>query len=192
MNRRDALGDGARAGIPKLVLLVMGAVFIGLARLLPPAGQEAQGAAAGAGGGKNDKRQGRGRQIVRARNVCSKAWRSADARDRAGLVTAGAGEYAKSSRPGARFAAHAFPGDGRHGASHHHPDQSSLGTHKYQLLLRGHPLATVKFLQSTHGDGTRQGPARAAGTRNHRAGFRYARDLIPETERKEAERAGYS
>src|SRR5271170_3685931 len=39
-------------GFPKLVLLVMGGVFIGLARLLPPAGQEAQGGLTGAGGGK--------------------------------------------------------------------------------------------------------------------------------------------
>ena len=39
-------------GFPKLVLLVMGGLFMGLARLLPPPGQEAQAAGAAAGGAK--------------------------------------------------------------------------------------------------------------------------------------------
>jgi flagellar biosynthesis protein FlhA len=71
-------------------------------------------------------------------------------------------------------------------------DQSSLGTHKYQLLLRGHPLASGEvFCNQLMAMGLGKGQRALRGRATVEPAFGMPAIWIPETERKEAERAGY-
>jgi flagellar biosynthesis protein FlhA len=73
-------------------------------------------------------------------------------------------------------------------------DQSSLGTHKYQLLLRGHPLASGEVFCNqlmAMGIGPAAGKQQLRGRPTVEPAFGMPALWIPETERKAAERGGY-
>jgi flagellar biosynthesis protein FlhA len=73
-------------------------------------------------------------------------------------------------------------------------DQSSLRTHKYQLLLRGHPLASGEVFCNqlmAMGIGPAAGKQQLRGRPTVEPAFGMPALWIPETERKAAERGGY-
>jgi flagellar biosynthesis protein FlhA len=71
-------------------------------------------------------------------------------------------------------------------------DQSSIGTHKYQLLLRGHPLASGEvFCNQLMAMGLGKGQKALRGRETVEPAFGMPAIWILETERKQAERAGY-
>ena len=71
-------------------------------------------------------------------------------------------------------------------------DQSSLGAHRYQLLLRGHPLTHGEvFCNQLMAMGLGNGRGTLRGRETIEPAFGMPALWIPETSRKEAERAGY-
>ncbi|HEX4140331.1 MAG TPA: flagellar biosynthesis protein FlhA [Candidatus Methylacidiphilales bacterium] len=71
-------------------------------------------------------------------------------------------------------------------------DQSALGAHRYQLLLRGHALAHGEvFCNQLMAMGLGKGQRTLRGRETIEPAFGMPAIWIPETERKEAERSGY-
>jgi len=178
-------------GFPKLVLMLMGGVFFGLSRLLPPPGQEttAGGAAGGlagkAGAGKNGKAPEPATFIPKPGEVLT-------LEIGLGLLPLVQGNMqnlldrvlALRRTLSQEMGAMVPPITIR--------DQSSLGTHKYQLLLRGHPLASGEvFCNQLMAMGLGKGQKALRGRETVEPAFGMPAIWIPETERKQAERAGY-
>jgi flagellar biosynthesis protein FlhA len=181
-------------GFPKLVLLLMGGLFIGLSRMLPQNAQEAAAtAAAGANGAKpplNPK--GAAGKAAEPAQFIPKPGEVLTLEIGLGLLPLVQGNMQNlldrvlalrrtlSQEMGAMIPPITIR------------DQSSLGTHKYQLLLRGHPLASGEVFCNqlmAMGLGKSQRPLRGRPTVEPAFGMPAL--WIPETERKEAERNGY-
>jgi flagellar biosynthesis protein FlhA len=180
-------------GFPKLVLLLMGGVFIGLARLLPAPGQEAQAGLAGGGGGKAplNAKGGAGKPAEPA-SFIPKPGEVLTLEIGLGLLPLVQGNIqnlldrvlALRRTLSQEMGAMVPPITIR--------DQSSLGTHKYQLLLRGHPLAHGEvFCNQLMAMGLGKGQKALRGRETIEPAFGMPAIWIPETERKQAERSGY-
>jgi flagellar biosynthesis protein FlhA len=183
-------------GFPKLVLLFMGLVFIGLSRLLPQNGQEAAtGSAAGGGGnilsGKTGAK-GAGGKANEPASFVPKPGEVLTLEIGLGLLPLVQGNMqnlldrvlALRRTLSQEMGAMVPPITIR--------DQSSLGTHKYQLLLRGHPLAQGEvFCNQLMAMGLGKGQKALRGRETIEPAFGMPAVWIPETERKLAERSGY-
>jgi flagellar biosynthesis protein FlhA len=181
-------------GFPKLVLLVMGALFIGLSRMLPQSIQEAQaGAASGGIGGKTPtSAKGAGGKSSEPATFVPKPGEVLTLEIGLGLLPLVQGNMqnlldrvlALRRTLSQEMGAMVPPITIR--------DQSSLGTHKYQLLLRGHPLAHGEvFCNQLMAMGLGKGQRALRGRETIEPAFGMPAIWIPETERKEAERSGY-
>jgi flagellar biosynthesis protein FlhA len=181
-------------GFPKLVLLVMGGLFIGLSRLLPESAQEAQTGLAGATGGKG-KGSAKGAAAGKGNEPATfipKPGEVLTLEIGLGLLPLVQGNMqnlldrvlALRRTLSQEMGAMVPPITIR--------DQSSLGTHKYQLLLRGHPLAQGEvFCNQLMAMGLGKGQKALRGRATIEPAFGMPAIWIPETERKEAERSGY-
>ena len=180
-------------GFPKFVLLVMGGVFIGLSRMLPQSGQEAQAGSTGGIGGKTPlSTKGTGGKSSEPATFIPKPGEVLTLEIGLGLLPLVQGNIqnlldrvlALRRTLSQEMGAMVPPITIR--------DQSSLGTHKYQLLLRGHPLATGEvFCNQLMAMGLGKGQRALRGRATVEPAFGMPAIWIPETERKEAERAGY-
>jgi len=180
-------------GFPKFVLLVMGGIFIGLARLLPPIGQEAQAGAGASGGAKGAlNAKGAGGKAAEPAQFIPKPGEVLTLEIGLGLLPLVQGNMqnlldrvlALRRTLSQEMGAMVPPITIR--------DQSSIGTHKYQLLLRGHPLATGEvFCNQLMAMGLGKGQKALRGRPTVEPAFGMPAIWIPETERKEAERSGY-
>jgi len=181
-------------GFPKLILLIMGGLFIGLSRLLPNSLQEATagGGSGGAGGKAPLNMKGSGKAAEPATFI-PKPGEVLTLEIGLGLLPLVQGNMqnlldrvlALRKTLSLEMGAMVPPVTIR--------DQSSLGTHKYQLLLRGHPLASGEvFCNQLMAMGLGKGGQKALrGRPTVEPAFGMPAIWIPETERKEAERAGY-
>jgi flagellar biosynthesis protein FlhA len=181
-------------GFPKFVLLIMGGVFIGLARLLPAPGQEAQAAAAGGGvGGKiplNNK-SANGKPAEPATFI-PKPGEVLTLEIGLGLLPLVQGNMQNLLDRVLALRRTLSQEMGMMVPPITIRDQSSLGTHKYQLLLRGHPLASGEvFCNQLMAMGLGKGQKALRGRATIEPAFGMPAIWIPETERKEAERSGY-
>jgi flagellar biosynthesis protein FlhA len=180
-------------GFPKLVLLVMGGLFIGMARLLPPPGQETPGGSTASGGGKTaGSPKGAGGKTSEPATFIPKPGEVLTLEIGLGLLPLVQGNMqnlldrvlALRRTLSQEMGVMVPPITIR--------DQSSLGTHKYQLLLRGHPLAHGEvFCNQLMAMGLGKGQRALRGRETIEPAFGMPAIWIPETERKEAERAGY-
>jgi flagellar biosynthesis protein FlhA len=177
-------------GFPKLVLIVMGGVFVGLARLLPPPGQEAQ--AGGAGGKAPLNAKGGAGKAAEPATFIPKPGEVLTLEIGLGLLPLVQGNMqnlldrvlALRRTLSQEMGVMVPPITIR--------DQSSLGTHKYQLLLRGHPMAHGEvFCNQLMAMGLGKGQRALRGRATVEPAFGMPAIWIPETERKDAERAGY-
>ena len=180
-------------GFPKFVLLIMGGLFIGLSRLLP----EGEAAVVGGGtsqtiGGKKvDPKNGKANEPAQ---FIPKPGEVLTLEIGLGLLPLVQGNMQNlldrvlalrrtlSQEMGAMIPPITIR------------DQSSLGTHKYQLLLRGHPLASGEvFCNQLMAMGLGKGGAKnqLRGRPTVEPAFGMPAIWIPETERKAAERGGY-
>jgi flagellar biosynthesis protein FlhA len=179
-------------GFPKLVLLVMGGLFVGLSRMLPPSAQEAQAAgSAGTIGGKAVAAKG-GAKANEPATFIPKPGEVLTLEIGLGLLPLVQGNMqnlldrvlALRRTLSQEMGAMVPPITIR--------DQSSLGTHKYQLLLRGHPLAQGEvFCNQLMAMGLNKGQKALRGRETVEPAFGMPAIWIPETERKSAERLGY-
>jgi flagellar biosynthesis protein FlhA len=181
-------------GFPKLVLLLMGGLFVGLSRFLPQNGQEATAAGGVAGGlaGKAAAGGKGGGKAAEPANFIPKPGEVLTLEIGLGLLPLVQGNMqnlldrvlALRRTLSQEMGAMVPPITIR--------DQSSLGTHKYQLLLRGHPLAHGEvFCNQLMAMGLGKGQKALRGRETIEPAFGMPAIWIPETERKEAERSGY-
>jgi flagellar biosynthesis protein FlhA len=181
-------------GFPKLVLLLMGGLFVGLSRFLPQNGQEATAAGGVAGGlaGKAASGGKGGGKAAEPANFVPKPGEVLTLEIGLGLLPLVQGNMqnlldrvlALRRTLSQEMGAMVPPITIR--------DQSSLGTHKYQLLLRGHPLAHGEvFCNQLMAMGLGKGQKALRGRETIEPAFGMPAIWIPETERKEAERSGY-
>jgi flagellar biosynthesis protein FlhA len=181
-------------GFPKFVLFLMGSVFIGLSRLLPASTQEAkEGGTAGLAGGKTGTTaKGAGGKANEPAQFIPKPGEVLTLEIGLGLLPLVQGNMQNlldrvltlrrtlSQEMGAMVPPITIR------------DQSSLGTHKYQLLLRGHPLASGEvFCNQLMAMGLGKGQKALRGRPTVEPAFGMPAIWIPETERKDAERNGY-
>jgi flagellar biosynthesis protein FlhA len=180
-------------GFPKLVLLIMGGLFIGLSRMLPQSSQSAQ--AEGGGGLAGKAATAAGKNAAGKNEPASfipKPGEVLTLEIGLGLLPLVQGNMQNlldrvlalrrtlSQEMGAMIPPITIR------------DQSSLGTHKYQLLLRGHPLAQGEvFCNQLMAMGLGKGQRALRGRETVEPAFGMPAIWIPETERKEAERSGY-
>jgi flagellar biosynthesis protein FlhA len=178
-------------GFPKLVLLVMGAVFCGVARLLPhPEEKTAAGGVNAAG--KVAAAAGKDGKPGEPATFIPKPGEVLTLEIGLGLLPLVQGNMQNlldrvlalrrtlSQEMGVTIPPITIR------------DQSSLGTHKYQLLLRGHPLTHGEvFCNQLMAMGVGNGRATIRGRETIEPAFGMPALWIPETSRKEAERAGY-
>jgi flagellar biosynthesis protein FlhA len=181
-------------GFPKLVLLLMGGLFIGLSRFLPQNAQEAAATAGGAAGGLAGKAAAgaKGGKAAEPATFIPKPGEVLTLEIGLGLLPLVQGNMqnlldrvlALRRTLSQEMGVMVPPITIR--------DQSSLGTHKYQLLLRGHPLAHGEvFCNQLMAMGMGKGQRAIRGRETIEPAFGMPAVWIPETERKEAERAGY-
>jgi flagellar biosynthesis protein FlhA len=181
-------------GFPKFVLLLMGGLFVGLSRLLPKQGEIAT---AGAGnsqtiGGK--KVEAKGGKNNEPAQFIPKPGEILTLEIGLGLLPLVQGNMQNLLDRVLALRRTLSQEMGVAVPSIVIRDQSSLGTHKYQLLLRGHPLASGEvFCNQLMAMGLNK-----AGAKNQLRGrptvepaFGMPALWIPETERKAAERGGY-
>jgi flagellar biosynthesis protein FlhA len=181
-------------GFPKFVLLIMGGMFVGLARMLPvnegAAATNTGGIAATVGG---QPVSGKGSKPAEPAQFIPKPSEVLTLEIGLGLLPLVQGNMQNlldrvlalrrtlSQEMGAMIPPITIR------------DQSSIGTHKYQLLLRGHPLAAGEvFCNQLMAMGLGKGGAQQLrGRPTVEPAFGMPAVWIPETERKAAERAGY-
>ncbi len=178
-------------GFPKLVLLVMGAVFCGVARLLPH--PEEKAAAGGVNAtGKVAAAAGKDGKAGEPATFIPKPGEVLTLEIGLGLLPLVQGNMQNlldrvlalrrtlSQEMGIMIPPITIR------------DQSSLSAHKYQLLLRGHPLTHGEvFCNQLMAMGVGNGRATIRGRETIEPAFGMPALWIPETSRKEAERAGY-
>jgi flagellar biosynthesis protein FlhA len=180
-------------GFPKLVLLAMGGIFVGLSRMLPQTeGSAAPSTASGVTvGGKVSGKDGAGKPGEPATFV-PKPGEVLTLEIGLGLLPLVQGNMQNlldrvlalrrtlSQEMGVMIPPITIR------------DQSSLGTHRYQLLLRGHPLTHGEvFCNQLMAMGLGKGQRAIQGRATIEPAFGMPAMWIPETGRKEAERAGY-
>ena len=180
-------------GFPKFVLLVMGGLFVGLSRFVPQTGAEA---ASGAGtqtiGGKVVPNKG-GKNNEPAQFI-PKPGEVLTLEIGLGLLPLVQGNMQNLLDRVLALRRTLSQEMGVSVPSIVIRDQSSLGTHKYQLLLRGHPLASGEvFCNQLMAMGLGKGGAKQQlrGRATVEPAFGMPALWIPETERKAAERGGY-
>jgi flagellar biosynthesis protein FlhA len=181
-------------GFPKFVLLVMGGLFIGISRLLPQPG-EAAGAGNGTsqtiGGKKVDAKGGKANEPAQ---FIPKPGEVLTLEIGLGLLPLVQGNMQNLLERVLALRRTLSQEMGVAVPSITIRDQSSLGTHKYQLLLRGHPLASGEvFCNQLMAMGLGKGGAKQQlrGRPTVEPAFGMPAIWIPETERKAAERGGY-
>ena len=179
-------------GFPKLVLIVMGGVFFGISRMLPQPGAEAAGSGVGGLAGKAAAAAGKGGKPPEPATFIPKPGEVLTLEIGLGLLPLVQGNMqnlldrvlALRRTLSQEMGAMVPPITIR--------DQSSIGTHKYQLLLRGHPLASGEvFCNQLMAMGLGKGQKALRGRETVEPAFGMPAIWIPETERKQAERAGY-
>jgi len=178
-------------GFPKLVLLVMGGIFVGLSRILPHGETATAGAGQTIGGKKVEPKNGKANEPAQ---FIPKPNEILTLEIGLGLLPLVQGNMQNLLDRVLALRRTLSQEMGVAVPSIVIRDQSSLGTHKYQLLLRGHPLASGEvFCNQLMAMGINK-----AGTKNQLRGrptvepaFGMPAIWIPETERKAAERGGY-
>ena len=179
-------------GFPKLILFVMGGLFVGLARMLPSQPMEAAAGGYVPSGGKpplNAKDAGKAGEPA---SVVPKPSEVLTLEIGLGLLPLVQGNMQNlldrvlalrrtlSQEMGIAIPAITIR------------DQSSLGAHRYQLLLRGHALAHGEvFCNQLMAMGLGNGQRTLRGRETIEPAFGMPAIWIPETGRKEAEKAGY-
>ena len=178
-------------GFPKLVLLVMGGLFIGLSRMLPQGIPETATAGGGATvGGKPVK--GAGGKPGEPATFVPKPGEVLTLEIGLGLLPLVQGNMQNLLDRVLALRRTLSQEMGLMVPPITIRDQSSLGTHKYQLLLRGHPLANGEvFSNQLMAMGLGKGQKALRGRATIEPAFGMPAIWIPETERKEAERSGY-
>ncbi len=181
-------------GFPKFVLLIMGGLFVGLSRILP---QQTEAAEAGTGtsqtiGGKKvDAKNGKANEPAQ---FIPKPGEVLTLEIGLGLLPLVQGNMQNLLDRVLALRRTLSQEMGVAVPSITIRDQSSLGTHKYQLLLRGHPLASGEvFCNQLMAMGLGKGGAKSQlrGRPTVEPAFGMPAIWIPETERKAAERGGY-
>jgi len=179
-------------GFPKFVLLIMGGLFIGLSRMLPAPGETQPGSAGATGGKPGTAGKGVNGKANEPATFVPKPGEVLTLEIGLGLLPLVQGNMqnlldrmlALRRTLSQEMGAMVPPITIR--------DQSSLGTHKYQLLLRGHPIASGEvFCNQLMAMGLGKGQRTLRGRATVEPAFGMPAIWIPETERKEAERAGY-
>ena len=178
-------------GFPKLVLIVMGAIFYGVSRLLPHPEEKASAGGVNASG-KVAAAAGKDGKPGEPATFIPKPGEVLTLEIGLGLLPLVQGNMQNlldrvlalrrtlSQEMGVMIPPITIR------------DQSSLGTHKYQLLLRGHPLTHGEvFCNQLMAMGVGNGRATVRGRETIEPAFGMPALWIPETSRKEAERAGY-
>jgi flagellar biosynthesis protein FlhA len=177
-------------GFPKLVLVVMGAIFIGVSRMLPKPGQEA--AAAGAGGKLNAGGKATNAKAGEPANFVPKPGEVLTIEIGLGLLPLVQGNMQNLLDRVLALRKTLSQEMGVTVPSIMIRDQSSLSAHRYQLLLRGHPLTHGEvFCNQLMAMGVGNGQRTLRGRETIEPAFGMPALWIPETSRKEAERAGY-
>jgi flagellar biosynthesis protein FlhA len=200
-NRRTVMMTGVMLwvlvlvpGFPKIVLMIMGAIFFGISRLLPTQ-EEKDRAGGGHGvntGGKVAAAAGKDGKPGEPATFIPKPGEILTLEIGLGLLPLVQGNMQNmldrvlalrrtlSQEMGVMIPPITIR------------DQSSLGAHKYQLLLRGHPLTNGEvFCNQLMAMGVGNGRATLRGRETVEPAFGMPALWIPETSRKEAERAGY-
>jgi flagellar biosynthesis protein FlhA len=180
-------------GFPKLVLIVMGAVFVGISRLLPEHGQgEEARADSGSGGKTKGADKAAGTKSGEPATFIPKPGEVLTLEIGLGLLPLVQGNMqnlldrvlALRRTLSQEMGVMVPPITIR--------DQSALGTHRYQLLLRGHPLANGElFCGQLMAMGLGKGQRALRGRETIEPAFGMPAVWIPETEKREAERLGY-
>jgi flagellar biosynthesis protein FlhA len=182
-------------GFPKLVLIVMGGIFIGVSRLLPKVGEEKTAGSGGSGvnaAGKVATAAGKDGKPGEPATFIPKPGEVLTLEIGLGLLPLVQGNMQNlldrvlalrrtlSQEMGITIPPITIR------------DQSSLGAHRYQLLLRGHPLTHGEvFCNQLMAMGVGNGQRTVRGRETIEPAFGMPAIWIPETSRKEAERAGY-
>jgi flagellar biosynthesis protein FlhA len=179
-------------GFPKIVLIIMGGIFVGLSRMLPKNGEaEATGGGMNATG-KVATAAGKDGKPGEPATFIPKPGEVLTLEIGLGLLPLVQGNMQNlldrvlalrrtlSQEMGVTIPPITIR------------DQSSLGAHKYQLLLRGHPLTIGEvFCNQLMAMGLGNGRNTLRGRETIEPAFGMPAIWIPETARKEAERAGY-
>jgi flagellar biosynthesis protein FlhA len=197
-NRRTVMMTGVMLwvlvlvpGFPKLVLIAMGGIFVGLARMLPQPGEEKAGGGVNASG-KVAIAAGKDGKPGEPATFVPKPGEVLTLEIGLGLLPLVQGNMQNlldrvlalrrtlSQEMGVTIPPITIR------------DQSSLGAHRYQLLLRGHPLTHGEvFCNQLMAMGVGNGQRTVRGRETIEPAFGMPAIWIPETSRKEAERAGY-
>ncbi len=178
-------------GFPKLILLIMGAIFIGLSRLLPKTEAEAQAGTTPSGAKTAGAKEAGGKPGEPATFI-PKPGEVLTLEIGLGLLPLIQGNMQNlldrvlalrktlSQEMGVTIPPITIR------------DQSSLGAHRYQLLLRGHPLAHGEvFCGHLMAMGMGKGQRQLRGRETIEPAFGMPAVWIVEAERREAEKAGY-
>jgi flagellar biosynthesis protein FlhA len=179
-------------GFPKLVLLIMGGVFIGVARMLPKQGEERTAGGVTSGGKIATTAKGADGKPGEPASFVPKPGEVLTLEIGLGLLPLVQGNMQNlldrvlalrrtlSQEMGIQIPPITIR------------DQSSLGAHRYQLLLRGHPLTSGEvFCNQLMAMGLGNGRNTLRGRETIEPAFGMPALWIPETARKEAERSGY-
>jgi flagellar biosynthesis protein FlhA len=180
-------------GFPKFVLLVMGGIFIGISRLLPgPVAEGQSGSGVTAGGKVAAAGKGKDGKPNEPATFAPKPGEVLTLEIGLGLMPLVQGNMqnlldrvlALRRTLSQEMGVMVPPITIR--------DQSALGTHRYQLLLRGHPLAHGEvFCNQLMAMCLGKNQRALRGRETIEPAFGMPAIWIPETERKEAERNGY-
>jgi len=177
-------------GFPKLVLIVMGGIFIGVSRMLPKPGQEA--AVAGVGGKLNAGGKATNAKAAEPANFVPKVGEVLTLEIGLGLLPLVQGNMQNLLDRVLALRRTLSQEMGVTVPPIMIRDQSSLGAHRYQLLLRGHPLTHGEvFCNQLMAMGLGNGQRTLRGRETIEPAFGMPALWIPETSRKEAERSGY-
>ena len=180
-------------GFPKLVLICMGGLFVGISRLLPNAAGETPGlGGALGGGGKGAAKGAAAGKGAEPASFAPKPGEVLTLEIGLGLLPLVQGNMQNMLDRVLALRRTLSQEMGMMVPPITIRDQSSLGTHKYQLLLRGHPLANGEvFCNQLMAMGLGKGQRALRGRETVEPAFGMPAIWIPETERKAAERAGY-
>jgi flagellar biosynthesis protein FlhA len=182
-------------GFPKLVLLVMGGLFVGLSRMLPTSPQEATASGSSGAADLNSKAplnpKGKNGKAEPA-TFTPKPGETLTLEIGLGLLPLVQGNMQNLLDRVLALRRTLSQEMGIMVPPITIRDQSSIGPNKYQLLLRGHPLASGEvFCNQLMAMGLGKGQKPLRGRSTIEPAFGMPAIWIPETERKAAERSGY-